>query len=680
MQQALIDVATRQQVLLERLKASEVKKITPFLKRIDADLRDQLTAADITSYSKSRVERLIKGVDVMLAGVLDDYKSDVMGSLDDIAVHAAEIEGKTLDSITTSNFETVIPSAEQVIAAIRTSPLSVRGPDGGKLLDPFISDWTKAERSAVTGAIRQGFFEGQTTDQIIRKIRGTASNQFKDGLLQITKNHAQAVVQTAIQHAASTARLETLKANTDIANQYQWVSTLDGRTTQQCRSLDGQKFSYGQGPVPPIHIRCRSTIVPVLNDEFAWLSKDATRASKDGYVSQDETYYDWLKRQPAEFQDAAIGKTRAKLFRDGGLSPEEFAKLNLGKNFAPLTLDEMRQLNGEVFMRAFGNNGPQIPTANPPEVSAAQLLTRPPNYAILDEKTKDYIDRGFVNSAYSGLVGRYPAPVLQYTGKSAYYQRSATTINMHKDPKNWSGQVETFTHEYGHFLDSMVAKDRGGIWWSAKPENGFIDAQKSDIKDLKKSLDAYHKGALNRHPQLSASGHVSYAYEQDFYASVKEMGALGFPEKMLRFLRAEAQDDSLVKAILASAPDSALLAMTQRSFGALLTVARHEDAFLMAFADGASYSIGGLGGFNSEHRMAFKLVSTVADLIGSSTKNRWGWGHTKSYYKQSENMQLESFAQVFLLENSAPEWKAFAQKAFPAMFKAVRGLANEFDR
>lgn len=349
----LADVVTRQQVLLERLKAGEVKKIKPFLQRIDKELRDQLTAADITSYHRNRVERLLKAVDAMLADVFGEYQAQVMNDLDALAGHSAKAEWETLKGLKSKlPFEAVLPPIEQVVAAIRTNPLSVRGADAGKLLEPFISDWTKAERSKITGAIRQGYFEGKTTAQIIQIVRGTRAAQYKDGLLEMTYRHAEAVIHTAIQHVASTARMETLKANSDITEKYEWISTLDSRTTQQCKSLDGQTFEYGKGPMSPIHLRCRSSYAPVLNDEFSWLSEGATRASKDGYVSQDESYYDWLKKQPEDFQKVALGKSRAKLFRDGGLSPDEFAQLNMGRNFKPLTLNEMREIDSEAFMRA----------------------------------------------------------------------------------------------------------------------------------------------------------------------------------------------------------------------------------------------------------------------------------------------------------------------------------------
>ncbi len=85
-------------------------------------------------------------------------------------------------------------------------------------------------------------------------------------------------------------------------------------------------------------------------------SKGATRAAKGaegrGQVDASLSYYDWLQSQPDSFQDAALGKTRAKLFRDGGLSPERFADLQLGRNFKPLSLAQMRELEPLAFVRA----------------------------------------------------------------------------------------------------------------------------------------------------------------------------------------------------------------------------------------------------------------------------------------------------------------------------------------
>ena len=133
---------------------------------------------------------------------------------------------------------------------------------------------------------------------------------------------------------------------------YKFVATLDSRTTTTCRSLDGKTFKLGQGPTPPVHINCRSTTVAVPAKQFQFLSEGRTRASKSGPVKANVTYYDWLKKQPKKFQEDALGKTRAKLFRDGGISAKRFGELQLDRNFQPLTLDELMKKEPIIFARA----------------------------------------------------------------------------------------------------------------------------------------------------------------------------------------------------------------------------------------------------------------------------------------------------------------------------------------
>jgi hypothetical protein len=104
--------------------------------------------------------------------------------------------------------------------------------------------------------------------------------------------------------------------------------------------------------VPPAHINCRSSTVPILDERFAFLKEGATQSGQFGPVDADETYFSWLKKQPAKFQDEAIGPVRGKLLREGGLSAERFGQLRLSKNFDPLSLAEMQKLEPLAFDKA----------------------------------------------------------------------------------------------------------------------------------------------------------------------------------------------------------------------------------------------------------------------------------------------------------------------------------------
>lgn len=352
--EALKQSTTRHQVYLEGLKTGEVNQFAAFLRDIDRDLRKRLTAADLTAFSRGRLEKLLSGVSKSLNGIYRDYYDELAGHLIDLGEYEAGFEARNLNNALGKDFEAVIPAPSVVRAAIFAAPLSVRGPDGGKLLESFIKDWTKLEVSKVTGLIRQATFEGQTNAQIIRTVRGTRANKFKDGLLATTSRNAEAIVRTSVQHVASTARMQTMQANEDLLQGYEWNATLDSRTTTQCRSLDGTVFDFGKGPRPPIHIRCRSTVTAVLKEQYRIVGK-GERSSVNGPVPGDLNYYDWLKTQNAQFQNDAIGPTRAKLLRDGGLTAKQFSNLQLDRKFKPLTLAQMRKKEPIAFEKALAN-------------------------------------------------------------------------------------------------------------------------------------------------------------------------------------------------------------------------------------------------------------------------------------------------------------------------------------
>ncbi|MBS5848037.1 MAG: minor capsid protein [Pseudomonas putida] len=349
----LLEQVSRHSVLLERLKAGEVKKFETYLRRADSHVRDQLTRKELTTYGRSRLEEFLGRVGGKLLEIYRAFSDRMQSDLVDIAQYEAAFEGRSLAKALL--IDAVMPTDSLLRAAINTQPLQVAGVDGGKLLKPFLSGWTRTESDRVTNAIRMGVVQGQTNAEITQAIRGTAAQNFTDGVLAVTNRSARAVVQTAVQHVATTARMETLKANAEVVPGYRIVATLDRKTSVQCRSMDGREFEMGKGPVPPFHIHCRTTITPItrLSGLFGQgATRAAVGADGGGQVSASLSYYQWLKTQPAAFQDAALGPVRGKLFRDGGLTPERFAAFQLDKNFKPLTLDQLKELEPVAFSKA----------------------------------------------------------------------------------------------------------------------------------------------------------------------------------------------------------------------------------------------------------------------------------------------------------------------------------------
>lgn len=351
----LKNIEIRNQVLLEGLKEGEHRKFSRFLKDLSLQVIKRLESEGQTIETKRRLQILLADLNRIQNSIYSEYVGFLGNNLEDILIDQSEFEVQALEQ-TVKNFDAVTPAPSQLLTASRVVPMLVQGLTSKPLLEPFIKDWTKDSINRVNNIIQQGFAQGKTIQQMSLEIRGTRQQKFKNGELAKINRNNRAIVRTAVQHVASVGRTETMRQNSDVVKGYEWVSTLDSRTTSQCRGLDGREFKIGQGPLPPIHVGCRSTTVAVLDERFDFLDQGAKRPAvgekKIGQVSADKTYYEWLKTQSAKFQNSVIGVSRGKLLRNGGITANEFARLSLDKNFQPLTLDEMKAKRPEVFEEA----------------------------------------------------------------------------------------------------------------------------------------------------------------------------------------------------------------------------------------------------------------------------------------------------------------------------------------
>lgn len=353
MANSIIDIATRHQVLLERLKAGKIRDYKKVVKWFERDLiakANSLGVNSINELTKKELNSLISYSTELSKKYQTVAVDDLTKDLSKLAKDDALFERDAIKSVVKG--AAVNSAANVAYAAALASPISATG----ELLKPFIKNWSQTRINQVNGVIRKGYKEGQTLSQMTQLIRGTRANNFKDGLTSLQTRQAEAVIRTSVQHVSATARMQTWEANSDIIQAYKWRSTLDGRTTQRCRSLDGLEFEMGRGPMPPIHINCRSTINFVLDPSLGLdaLDKGATRSALGGEVSAKQTYYDWLKKQPKGFQEQAIGVQRTKWLTDGKLTAKQFAALNLDKNFNPLTLAEMKAKRSSIISNKYG--------------------------------------------------------------------------------------------------------------------------------------------------------------------------------------------------------------------------------------------------------------------------------------------------------------------------------------
>lgn len=351
----LQDAAIEHQIDLTRYSGSVVQRMVALLNRVDSRLAAELAEAldgGGTQYSTERIAALLETVNQLITSVYADFG----GELDAELLALAGFESSFQAAVITNALPAVVSevlvlstvSAEQVHAAAMARPFQ------GRLLREALGDLEESKKARIRDTVRMGIVEGKTAPEIVRELRGTKAQAYADGLWQIDRRSAEAVVRTAITHTANYARQAVAEANPDLITKVQWVSTIDGRTSAVCRARDGQTFPVNSGPRPPAHWNCRSSTAPVMVSawEALGLSKSdidpGTRASMDGQIPAKTTYQDWLRGKPAALQDDILGPTKAALFRDGGLTLDRF----VDRAGNELTLDQLRDKYADAFNRA----------------------------------------------------------------------------------------------------------------------------------------------------------------------------------------------------------------------------------------------------------------------------------------------------------------------------------------
>lgn len=352
----LLDETIGHAVNLSRYSNSVVRRIMELLNRSDRDLFLQLKVAlerlSMESFTVQRLDRLLVDVNRLNALSYAAVGEELDKALLELAGYEAQHQHQMIASVLPAQVAealtlTAVTPAQAYAAALAR-------PFQGKLLSEALAGIEAAKAARIRDTIRMGFVEGLTIDQMVRRLRGTRALGYTDGLMEIDRRGAEALVRTAVNHTANFAGQAVFDANRDIVKEVVWVSTLDGRTSSVCQARDGQVFPVDKGPRPPAHWNCRSRMAPVLVSawEALGLSRseidEGTRSSMDGQVPASTTFQQWLKSKPAEFQDEVLGETKGRLFRSGGLTLDRFVD-SKGRAY---TIDELRKRDAAAFERA----------------------------------------------------------------------------------------------------------------------------------------------------------------------------------------------------------------------------------------------------------------------------------------------------------------------------------------
>jgi SPP1 gp7 family putative phage head morphogenesis protein len=341
---------------------------------VDIEFRQQGTINAVAPETRKRLRSLIKQSKDSLATWSGESARAFKKELQDLAVLQTEfIEGELKKAVASGNvpINSVAVSKGFGDAVVSTDPtrlnlfgrpeeefkkfkagefaLTTRRGElltlpNGETVEKAFRGIAARSSERLGGAIRQGVLSGETNVQIARRLMGRLNfNEYaKKGTrafalagnqpLKLANNQIKTIVRTSINQVSNAASQSVYAANKDVASKYEYVATLDSRTSSTCQRLDGQKFEYDKGPTPPQHFNCRSTTVPVIDYKNLGLTppeetKITTRPSETGRVPQKESYGDWLYKQrakgtnnklkayePSELQIKTLGFEKAKYF------------------------------------------------------------------------------------------------------------------------------------------------------------------------------------------------------------------------------------------------------------------------------------------------------------------------------------------------------------------------------
>jgi hypothetical protein len=360
----LADESVAHAISLEKYKVGVVRRIIALLNRSDSQLAEELGRAlerlPAESFTVERLEALLDQVKQVNSAAYTQVAQALEADLTDLSGYEVSWQQKLLEVTIPEpvliHFPLVRLSAHQVYAAAMARPFQ------GRLLRDWSSTIEADRMVKVRNAVRTGYLEGKTTDQIIRSVRGTRAAGYADGFLERPRQDLATIIRSAVSHTAAVARENLYQANSDVIAAEDWTSTLDTKTSQPCRIRDklpyevgthkpiGHKVPWLQGP-GRLHFNCRSTSSPrtkswrelgIPIDEMT----DKQRASMDGAVPADTNYRQWLERQPAARQIEVLGPARYQMLK-GGKSLESF--------YSPtgewLTIEQLKEQDAKTFAK-----------------------------------------------------------------------------------------------------------------------------------------------------------------------------------------------------------------------------------------------------------------------------------------------------------------------------------------
>ena len=342
-------------------------------------------------------------------------------------------------------------------------------------------------------------FDGKNYSERVWGNSDILANQLKDKLAQAIANgqsiqktakdfrerfgvqnyYAERLIRTETNYFHNTAEIDSYESMG--FEYYEFLATLDSRTSEICQHMDGKRFKVSEGKpgenMPPLHPNCRSTIVPYFKGY-----EPETRLYRDPETGKNKYIYnvdfDEWRKQMGESYDLAVARQKAEASRKS-------------RNRTKSLADTMSE-------------------------SATKYI---------NNKLKGAPDERRVFNAYKDKV---MVSNTSYKNTAHFNPNSQSIVfNLKKDSygSKWSDKYRVMIHESGHNIDFLSAKGKG--YTSIQYKDGLF------IKKLKEEANKLFSGqyrtidGVRLSPQQQIRRYVKqnflekdYSYLSDIFSGV----------------------------------------------------------------------------------------------------------------------------------------------------------------
>ena len=234
---------------------------------------------------------------------------------------------------------------------------------------------------------------------------------------------------------------------------YKYVATLDSRTSELCRELDGKEFEVSKAQTgvnyPPMHPRCRSTTISVIDKtDYSRLKRSARDENGEiQYVPKSMTYKEWKHKYVDKSAESGIIKSMGLGANSDG---------SIEKHDVPKLIKTIDPNDREAIRREFAEFEKTV--VNEPIEHALVITKDGEVYHCYGVKDRVFVDSDLGDKLSGASVSHnHPIDVTEYSfsdddvrlfylsnmneligfDEKYEYCLSRTDMEIDKEPKNW---------------------------------------------------------------------------------------------------------------------------------------------------------------------------------------------------------------------------------------------------